>query len=326
MKNKKLIYLLTALLLIVSTLAGCGQEARTTVQHESKNDTKVEEPTPEVEEPKAEEPTTEEPATEKPETDEPAAEKDEADEPETEASEEDYEDHYETSFHYYDEMFNSDPVDLTPDIREFYADDPEADGAFSYTEDPNGTVYGFEDDLTDGCSVWCSIGDYNSEVSATSALDPIGDNTYDAENIADRDRTTAWVEGVDGDGIGEKIFINRTYWRGGDVNPDTVSTNYDSIFFPQLMVVNGLAKSEDAYKKNGRVKSLKMYFNDEYICTLELEDTLKPQYISLFGLHLSAKSGEESRFTFEIEDVYKGTKYDDTAITGIEIAMFTENH
>lgn len=233
---------------------------------------------------------------------------------------------YKDNFIFYDERFNSDPLNLTPSIGEFFSADPEADDAFGYVSDPNGDTYGFAEDLTGGCSVWCSVGDYRSTVLATSSLAPIGSNTYEPCNLEDRNRNTAWADGVDGDGIGEKIFINRTYVRGGDVPESSVSTEYDSFFFPELCIVNGLAKSEDAFYKNNRVKSMKMFFNDEYICTLELLDTYKPQYISLSGLHLSAKSGEESCFTFEIEDVYKGSKYDDTVITGIEIEMFTQNH
>lgn len=233
---------------------------------------------------------------------------------------------YEADYKYYDEYLNSEPLNLEPFIGEFFSEDPNADDAFMYKLDPNGSVFGFECDLTDGCSVWCSVGDYKSSVTATSSLAPIGNNTYNPDNAADKCRNTAWVEGVSGDGIGEKITYRRTYSRGGDVSPDSVSTQYDSFFFPSLCIVNGLAKNDDVWAKNGRVKSMNMYFNDEYVCTLDLLDTPKPQYISLSGLHLSAKSGEESCFTFEIADVYKGTKYDDTAITGIEIEMFTQNH
>lgn len=240
---------------------------------------------------------------------------------------EDYLDNqYRETFEYYDAEFNSQPIDLTPRIGEFYSEDPYADDPLGLKSDSDGTIYGFEDDLTAGCSVWCSVQDYISEVTATSQLSSTGNNTYVPANLENRDRMTAWVEGVAGDGISEKIFIRRTYERGGDVPKDMVSRKYDSFFFPELCIVNGYAKNEAAWKNNGRVKTMKMYFNDEYVCTLELEDTMKPQYISLNGFHLSAKSGEESLFTFEIEDVYKGDKYDDTAITGIEIRMFTQNH
>ena len=277
-----------------------------------------EEPLEEQIEEQPEEDLTEEDRTEEEQT--------EAAQPEAESDVSSPDQVYKDNFIFYDTRFNSDPLDLTPSPGEFFKEDPDSDDAFGYVSDPNGETYGFAEDLTGGCSVWCSVGDYRSTVSATSSLAPIGNNTYEPSNLEDGNRNTCWADGVDGDGIGEKIYINRTYVRGGDVPENSVSTEYDSFFFPELCIVNGLAKSEDAFLKNNRVKSMKMYFNDEYICTLELMDTFKPQYISLSGLHLSAKSGEESCFTFEIEDVYKGSKYDDTVITGIEIEMFTQNH
>lgn len=234
-------------------------------------------------------------------------------------------DPYEDAYAEYEKKDKAAKVNLKPRQGEFYAPVSDSDDPFGYKNDPEGTVYGYECDLTGGCSVWCAIDDYKYDVSATSYLAPIGKNKYDPENIANRDRMNAWVEGVKGDGIGESITISRTYRRGGDVDPDKV-TKGNCFFFPNICIVNGLAKNDDVWAKNGRVKELGLYFNDEYICTLELKDTPKPQYISLEGLGLAARNGEECEFTFEIEDVYKGTKYDDTAITGIEIEVYTPNH
>lgn len=224
---------------------------------------------------------------------------------------------FKEEFELYDAQLNEAPLNLTPVIGEFF------DSLYEDTmpiEKPEGQLYGFEDDLTAGCSVWCAIVDYNEKVSASSALEAQGECSYEAGNILDRDRKDAWVEGADGNGIGENVTITKSYDIGTD------SEGYDCIFFTDLCIVNGYARDEETFKNNGRVKTLKMYFNDEYVCDLELEDTMKPQYISLSGLHLSAQNKEESTFRFEIADVYPGDKYEDTAITGIEIRMFTKNH
>lgn len=332
MKIKRLIGVILAMVLIMLCIAGCGSK-RNVVQHKrsDKSDKAAEAvATPDDEQTEG----TEEPEPEPIENLSDVSDEELPSDPEVvgfgtteEATEEMTPDQrYEADYKYYDEYLNSDPINLEPAIGEFYSEDPNAEDAFLYKEDTNGSVYGFECDLTDGCSVWCSVGDYKSSVTASSFLAPIGNNTYNPDNAADRCRNTAWVEGVSGDGIGEKITYRRTYSRGGDVSSDSVSTQYDSFFFTNLCIVNGLAKNDDVWTKNGRVRSMNMYFNDEYVCSFDLFDTPKPQYISLSGLHLSAKSGEESSFTFEIADVYKGTKYDDTAITGIEIEMFTQNH
>lgn len=231
------------------------------------------------------------------------------------------------SYEYWDEYCNRNPLDLTPTEGEFMAINPESEDAFPYMDSPDGDVFGFYDDLTDGCSVWCAI-DYESyvnKISASSTLAPQGKYSYDAANLGNRSRKDAWVEGTDGYGIGESVTIVRNYSHGGDA-AGFKDRGYDSFFFPALCIVNGMAKDEKSWKNNSRVKSLKLYFNDKYIATLELEDSMKPQFISLSGLHLSAKDGADSTFRFEIADVYPGDKYNDTALTGIEIEVFTENH
>lgn len=231
------------------------------------------------------------------------------------------------SYEYWDAYCNTNALDLTPMEGEFMTLNPDPKDAFPYMASPDGNVFGFYDDLTDGCSVWCAIDSesYVNEISATSTLAPQGNNTYEPANLGNRSRENAWVEGVEGYGIGESISIVRNYSHGNDA-AGFKDYGYDSFFFPTLCIVNGLAKNEKAWKNNGRVKSLKLFFNDEYIATLELEDSMKPQFISLSGLHLSARDGEDSTFRFEIADIYPGDKYEDTALTGIEIEVFTENH
>lgn len=214
---------------------------------------------------------------------------------------------------------NRNPIDLTPEVREFLKMDEDGMEAIS---DSEGELYGFEADLTSGCSVWCAVRNYKAEANATSQLAPQGKQTYYASNILDHNRNTAWVEGATGDGIGERISIVKSY----DVDAGGVVTDDDVVFFYELCIVNGLARNEKVWKENGRVKSLKFYFNDEYMGTIELEDTMKPQYISLSGLNLGTCNGVNNTFVFEIEDVYPGEKYQDTGITGIEIAIDSPNH
>jgi hypothetical protein len=102
-------------------------------------------------------------------------------------------------------------------------------------------------------------------------------------------------------------------------------TDY-GVDYRNLCIVNGYADNEEKWISNSRVQELEMYFNDKYICKLKLIDTIKPQYIDISGLKLSAESGEEIRFRFVITDVYEGEKYTDTAITGIEMQFWTPNH
>lgn len=217
------------------------------------------------------------------------------------------------------ELHNLKEVDFEPTIGEFCELD---ESGLDVITTADGSRYGFYDDLTEGCSVWCAVNNYEVSIEATSTLAPQGNQSYEAENILSGTRSNAWVEGVPGDGIGEKITITKTY----EVALDESLDDEESIFFYEMCIVNGLARTDKTWKENGRVKTLAFYFNDEYMGDLELEDTMKPQFISLSGLNLAACNKETCTFSFEIKDVYSGDKYDDTAITGIEIVFDTPNH
>ncbi len=228
--------------------------------------------------------------------------------------------------HAFDEMFRAQAPennalifeatpDLTPSEGEFLA----VNDDWEVVASADGKLYGYEEDYWIGCSVWCAVGDYEVSATASSVLPAQGQFSYEAEHIISQNRDDAWVEGADDYGIGEYVTIEKRYDRMD-------GTEGDCFFFTDLCIVNGMAKDEASWEKNSRVKTLKMYFNDEYVCDLELLDTFKPQYISLKGLRLSAGNNENSVFKFEIADVYKGDMYSDTAITGIEVRFYTNNH
>ncbi len=172
-----------------------------------------------------------------------------------------------------------------------------------------GTVFGYEDRLSAGCSTWCGCYSYYCEATASSSLAPQGTETYGVENLNDAYRMDAWAEGVPGDGIGESIEIREMYHGGGD----------DVFRYNEMCIVNGYAKDETTWLENNRVKSMKLYFMDEYMGTITLEDTMLPQYVDLSPVSIRVSNGCEAKFRFEITDVYKGTKYDDTCISGIVV-------
>jgi len=88
--------------------------------------------------------------------------------------------------------------------------------------------------LYDAMGVW----DESSEL-ADPGNDDGGIGKYCACRLFDKDATTAWVEGVKGDGIGEWVLIGQK-----KTFPDKIHLN------------NGYQKSESLYLKNGRPKSL----------------------------------------------------------------------
>ena len=52
---------------------------------------------------------------------------------------------------------------------------------------------------------------------------------------------------------------------------------------------------------------------------IELKDTIEPQYIDVTSAQMKIGNGFTAEFSFEIAEVYKGTKYADTCLTGILI-------
>ncbi|GAA4275965.1 NADase-type glycan-binding domain-containing protein [Aquimarina mytili] len=158
-----------------------------------------------------------------------------------------------------------------------------------------------------GCSWYCGAGGY--QVTTSSRLSSQGNISYEPKNLKDFSFKTAWVEGVSGYGIGE--YIKFTF------NPEHPRLT-------KIILVNGYVKSKKAWEDNSRAKKIKMYVNHIPYAIVNLKDVYAEQYFEVDPIgHSDRKNSEElkqkDKFTikFEILDVYKGNKYDDTAITEI---------
>jgi hypothetical protein len=150
-----------------------------------------------------------------------------------------------------------------------------------------------------GCSWYCGGGNY--DVKASSYLNSEKGLNYKAKNGNDLSYQTAWVEGKNDAGIGEFIeyyFKNR------------------SPRITKIIVSNGYVKSETAWKNNNRVKKLKLYVNDKAFGVLNLEDSRSDQVFEL-GTFGRNPNKADLILKFEILEVYKGEKFNDTAITEI---------
>lgn len=156
-----------------------------------------------------------------------------------------------------------------------------------------------------GCSWYCGGGPY--EVTATSNLTSQGKNTYEPQNAHDLDYSTAWVEGVSGDGIGQYL---------------TYHFNSHSARITNVFVANGYVKSQTAWENNGRVKKLKMYIDNKPYAILCLEDSRSVQEFEFPPIgkrddNGNTKDDKDWTIKFEILEVYKGKKYSDVAISEI---------
>ena len=108
-----------------------------------------------------------------------------------------------------------------------------------------------------------------------------------------------WVEGEKGDGIGVKIY--KKY--GTSVRFDlyiTISNGFVSYSRPDL------------YKKNNRVKKISVRnITNNAVKIFEIDDTPNFQFLKITDL---LTPGRKDRIEIEILDIYRGTKYQDTAI------------
>lgn len=115
--------------------------------------------------------------------------------------------------------------------------------------------------------------------------------------IMDGDTTTAWVEGVDGNGEGESI----TFTFG------------DLYAVSDIKIWNGYQKSEDLYYKNARPAELELEFSDGSTERISLQDTSSGFQEFALERHVT------SYVKVKIISTYEGSKYEDTVISEIEI-------
>jgi len=130
------------------------------------------------------------------------------------------------------------------------------------------------------------------KISASSTLSDQAGNTYAARNIMDGDASTAWCEGVKGDGIGEWVKIDF-----GSMQE-----------LKGFNLINGLAKSSNAFQVNNRVKRMKMEFSNGQIMMID-NDFIKNEFLD--------NPVQTSFVKITIEAVERGTKYHDTCMSEI---------
>ena len=121
---------------------------------------------------------------------------------------------------------------------------------------------------------------------------------YDALNAFDNDTETVWVENKKDSGIDERLTV----------------VFYEPIKIDEIQIINGFAH-KDYYKKNNRVKTLNigfLYTDAGYV----REYTLKDNCEDFQSIYLDENFTVDA-LVFTIQDVYRGTKYNDTCIDEI---------
>ncbi len=151
-----------------------------------------------------------------------------------------------------------------------------------------------------------------------SELKPQGQINYSIKNICDYDLNTSWIEGKSDYGIGERFGFTFNF-------PENTEYGGAYQFYGKINLFNGYCKSLDTWQQNSRVWKLKVYYNDTPVCIIELLDTWHFQYFDIgkffkykrdkkyMDAPFEIKQGD--KLTFEILDIYAGTKYKDVAIS-----------
>jgi hypothetical protein len=152
----------------------------------------------------------------------------------------------------------------------------------------------------------------SSELSSQNSIN------YTIKNISDNNLNTAWIEGKSDCGVGEKFgftfnFSNNSFY--GDAYQ----------FYGIINIFNGYCKNTKSWEQNSRIKKLKVYYNNQPICYIEIKDTWIFQSIDISKffknnrdkkfLDASYEITNGDKLTFEIIDVYPGSKFKDTAIS-----------
>jgi hypothetical protein len=114
------------------------------------------------------------------------------------------------------------------------------------------------------------------------------------ENTRDDSIETAWVEGAKGPGIGE--------WLAFTFSPQTIQ---------YVEIYPGYGKSKELFFANNRLKRATLIFSDGTRAAVQLFDEPRVQTVAL------PKPVRTGSLRLIIEEVYAGTKYDDTVISEI---------
>jgi hypothetical protein len=136
---------------------------------------------------------------------------------------------------------------------------------------------------------------------ASSTLKPNGERKYDVENIQGYG-DTAWVEGVEGDGVGENISF--TVRRPLPLDSINIVPGYRSAENPTL------------WAKNNRVAELEITLNGEHTFAVAIPDE---KFSKPYPMPVRDYSKPVQTVKLTIKGVHRGTAARDTCISSVEL-------
>lgn len=165
----------------------------------------------------------------------------------------------------------------------------------------------------------------NTIIKASSTLTAQGKNTYATSNLLDGDLSTAWCEGVDGNGVGETLEVLIPKEKFGDPGG----------MLWAFVLSSGYAKNDRTWTGNGRVESVRVgVCGEEKFQRLSLKQKASPYSLQLveaeeyheeFRLYERIQDnmmmGEDVCLTVTIDKVSEG-KHSDTCISELQFIAF----
>lgn len=143
-------------------------------------------------------------------------------------------------------------------------------------------------------------------VTASSHLPADRYGVYGPFAAIDGAYETAWVEGAEGPGLDEWIELS-----------------FPGPFELRAVALDvGFDKSADLFAKNNRVKRVTLVFDSGERTTVDLEDTRGLQHVAL--VRAPGPNVETTSVRVIIDQVYPGTKYDDTCLAEIQVWGVTQ--
>lgn len=154
-------------------------------------------------------------------------------------------------------------------------------------------------ELMGGCSLKCGFA-WSVEAQSGPGLKPVATKALNDENAE-----TAWIAAQGSSGVGAKlklIFPKKLIPQMEGETP-----------FYGLDLINGVGKSEELWKAHGRVKKVRLYYNEKPFRDVLFADSRRWQRLTFPDFMV--RSGDS--MTLEILETYPGPKGAGAAITEI---------
>lgn len=136
-------------------------------------------------------------------------------------------------------------------------------------------------------------------IRASSTSPPGQTVNYDVKNLFDRKMDTAWVEGKEGNGIGESVNMSFE-------NPVQVD---------RLGIAAGYHKTREIYYNNNRVAEAEVYINGSFFRRLTFPDEFVSYWEGPYAYDLIDVGMKVENLKLVITKVHPGRKYQDTCIS-----------